>query len=317
MKRKRLRDHNNKYFKGLTLPGYNYLGPFNGNNNGESTNESDRAAKKHDDTYKQYKGNAIVPYVRFTDSDQDFINEVKNDWGGQLGKDWFEKKRKFNEFIGYNTPLRIKNHADQDEPNISPQGVKRTRRSLTNLLQGSTMPDVNMTSGDGDGSGNNGVLKETPIDDVYDVHRGPPDYTFASLPFLQNEKVLGTVSVSDHTFRMTSPYDVRVSYTVADLNAGAGNMSHTVGALDGVDTKGTGDAARWWDLYAGMYDYYHVVSCRWKMTFENLGNAMIYVHQMYHNDEVQPPGATNEDMMCWPDVKSYLLGTHAAAIVAS
>ena len=306
-----------KYKKGFTLPGYNYLGPFNGEDNGKATGHSDKAAQEHDQEYKTSikQHGSVKTYLRFNTADERFINKITNDkdWGARIAKRVFENKRKANAELGFTTPLRLTNGAK----GISPNPNKRTKLSLSNLLASETTSMSEGSGNDGKGSGNNGSLSETPIDDVWDVHRGPPDYTFAALPFLQQEHWGTSASVVDHTFRLTSPYDIRPSYTSVDLNTSSGVSSHSVAALDGADTKVNGDSARWWDLYAGMYDFYHVVSCRWKITIENLTGDMIWVHQMYHNDEIQPPQATNEDMLAWPDIKSHLLGSHYAAITAA
>ena len=305
-----------KYKKGFTLPGYNYLGPFNGENNGKATGHSDKAAQDHDNEYKDSIKNHgyIKTYLRHNTADERFTKSIQNDkdWGAKIARRVFNNKRKANEEFGFHTPLQLTQHG---EPTMHPN--KMPRLSLRNNLSSTTMSgDSNM---DGTGSGKNqpGTLSETPVDDVWDVHRGPPDYTFASLPFMQMERNNAQFSTWDHTFRMTCPLDVRITNLSADINIGAGVNTVVYATTDATDTNLTGDSARWWNLYAGMYDFYHVVGARWTATFENLSGEMMYVHQMYHNDEVQPYTASNEDMLCWGDIKSHLLGPHYVAITTN
>ena len=121
-KRKYIRDAEHKnsgtYFKGLTLPGYNYLGPFNSGNNGPPTNPSDAAARIHDQQYKRHKGN-IQQYLRYSEEDAQFIKAIQNnkDYGANAARAYFGYKRKANEALGYETPLRLTQYG---EPTIEP-----------------------------------------------------------------------------------------------------------------------------------------------------------------------------------------------------
>ena len=57
------------------------------------------------------------------------------------------------------------------------------------------------------------VAHETPLDDPYVVYRGPPDYTFTSLPYIREsyESRSSNYVTIDQAWRMNSPYDVGVS----------------------------------------------------------------------------------------------------------
>lgn len=79
----------------------------------------------------------------------------------------------------------------------------------------------------------------------------------------------------------------------------------------------TQQKVRWFNYYASMYKYYHVVSCQWHMTMENLGTVPFWVHIMYTGATAPPSGATNEDIMCWQGVKSYYVGSHSVAILST
>lgn len=194
------------------------------------------------------------------------------------------------------------------------QGLMTNSPALSNLPP--TASSVEMNNGTSNELGQGG-LKETPVDDVYRVFRGPPDYTFASLPFFQTvtHGTLGAQHSNDISFRMTSPLDAVIDQTFIDFNAGAGSTTISIPATDAGDTLNVQNKARWFDFYAGMYKYYHVVSARWKMVFENMSNDLIYVHKMHYNDQLPPVGATNQDILQWADCESHLVGTHAVAIV--
>lgn len=172
------------------------------------------------------------------------------------------------------------------------------------------------------GSGKEGAgLHETPIDDVLEIYRGPPTYTFASLPYWVDR----TVAVNDQmytqwAFRMTSPYDCSVGGAILDINAGAGAENVTEIKNDASDTDlGTelDQQAQWWQFYAGMYKYYHVVACKWHLTFENLSTDMLYLHSYYSNNDDRPMLASNQDMLMYNDVESHLVGAVAYAIEAT
>lgn len=172
------------------------------------------------------------------------------------------------------------------------------------------------------GSGNNGALKETPVDDVRGpISRGPADYQFASLPWFQNGLIAQSAWHYDLSYRMTSPVDPFAQVvTPVDLNAGAGTASSYQPIQSDVRTIGaghdnTGSSARWYDFYSSMYNYYHVVGARWHMTIENLMPEQLWVHMTHYNDVLPPVAATNEDMLCWKNTESHLIGSHHLAVL--
>lgn len=301
----------------LTLPGYNYLGPFNKLNKGKPTNKSDKAAFKHDVAYGRLQRKGINPYWTFNDADRDFINEVGTDWGGKIGKSVFQLKKKAAEYGIINshsqdpiyvTPVKQRRLLP---PTISPQKRRELPPPSFRILQRNTMGE---TKADGLGSGQNGNLTETPVDQVVNVTRGPPNYTFASLPFIEQVSFDGRPAYClDICYRMTSPYDCKVSEGLQDLNTatpGTANAIYgVVDSADGVTTK-----ARWFDLYASQYKYYHVVSARWHLTFENMSTSPMWLHQMYQSDTPPPVGADNEDILCWPGVYSHYIGPAARTL---
>ena len=61
--------------------------------------------------------------------------------------------------------------------------------------------------------------------------------------------------------------------------------------------------ARWYNFYAGMYNYYHVISCQYHVFIENLGGEDIWAYVMFMNDEQPPTGATNQDIQLWSGVR--------------
>jgi len=160
------------------------------------------------------------------------------------------------------------------------------------------------------GSNNAAGLKETPVDAVRDVERGPRDYVFASLPWCQQFLRGGSQWVYDESWRMTSPYDPAIEGAGAlDLNGGTGQARAFNPVTTDLANEG-GSSARYWDYYASLYNYYHVCGAKWHVTIENLSPEPLWVHMMYYNDVLPPTEATNEDMLCWKDCESHLIGTH-------
>lgn len=185
--------------------------------------------------------------------------------------------------------------------------AKRQKTSLPDLQASANM--------DGQGSGTDAGLKETPVDDPFNIQRGPPDYSFATLPYVLDQVYSANNFMRQHSFRMTSPYDALVTSTSFDLNPGAG-FTNVLGVLpDAGDV--TVNKSRWFDLYASMYKYYHVIACRWHVTIENQTMQPIWVHQYYGNATERPVDASNVDMMLWRDTKSYYVGPVAQAITSS
>lgn len=158
-------------------------------------------------------------------------------------------------------------------------------------------------SGDGTGSGLPAGLNETPVDEVVDVERGVTSYQFASLPWngVYYRNVTNCVQY-DLAFRMTSPYDTVATTLFTDTNTDPTGVQNE-GKIKDVDT--IINKAMWFEYYAAIYKYYHVVSCRWKILFENLGNEPMWVHEMYVTDELPTTGASNIDMINWPDCKNH------------
>ena len=313
--------------RGFVLPGYNYLGPFNAEDNGPPTNPTDKAANVHDKEYKQIsaKEGYWTPYYKYNHADEKFLQDIKDetDYGAYIASAAFKTKRaaaRAGLLPHYITPERrpklrkgfspyqkrppLKIPTDKNgDSQIQPNGVP-----FSNFQRSAQMSQPT-------GSGNDAGLKETPIDPVpRSISRGPPEYTFASLPFIETRAIDTSVYARDMVFRMTSPYDPAVSLETVDINSHAqGSTNHTRALADSADN--TAAKTRWWDMYAGLYKYYHVVSCRWRITIENLGSQMIWAHVMYYNEDEPPVGATNDDMLCWKECESHLIGTHYLSVI--
>lgn len=111
--------------RGLVLPGYRYLGPFNDLNQGEPVNDADAAAKRHDEAYERILQDGDNPYIKYNWADRQFQEELADDtsWGGNLGKAVFQAKKRLLEPIGLvndNTPPPIKK--PRLEPNTEAEG---------------------------------------------------------------------------------------------------------------------------------------------------------------------------------------------------
>lgn len=156
--------------------------------------------------------------------------------------------------------------------------------------------------------------EETSLDPIrtgFEIHRGPAQYTHATLPFVYEQEVTSTTATWDYAFRMTSPYDPFVGKAGTDMNVGAG-----VSSADNVQNEATdpynkqGWQTAWYRFYAQMYRYYSVLACRYKVTIENLSHEPFLVHQMYVNDNNPPIQASNHDMMIWQGVNTHYITPH-------
>lgn len=88
--------------RGLVLPGYNYLGPFNGPDRGEPVNAADSAAQKHDQAYQEQLDQGDNPYLKYNHADREFQEELSEDTslGGNLGRAVFQAKKRVLEPFG-------------------------------------------------------------------------------------------------------------------------------------------------------------------------------------------------------------------------
>nr|AAS99244.1 capsid protein VP1 [Adeno-associated virus] len=88
--------------RGLVLPGYKYLGPFNGLDKGEPVNAADAAALEHDKAYDQQLKAGDNPYLRYNHADAEFQERLQEDtsFGGNLGRAVFQAKKRVLEPLG-------------------------------------------------------------------------------------------------------------------------------------------------------------------------------------------------------------------------
>lgn len=175
------------------------------------------------------------------------------------------------------------------------------KRKADSELMGSTDSDVKT-----------GGHEETGLDRIrkgWEIHRGPPNYTHVVLPWVYEQKssLVGLYSY-DYGIRMTSVYDPFITSTGTDQNSGAGTAMAYRLENEATDSRfSSGYGVGFWDYYKGLYKYYSVLGCRYKIRVENLSNERFYVHTMFINDTDPPSEASNWDMMMWQGVKSHLL----------
>lgn len=88
--------------RGLVLPGYKYLGPFNGLDKGDPVNAADAAALEHDKAYNEQLEAGDNPYIKYNHADAEFQEALKDDtsFGGNLGKAVFQAKKRVLEPLG-------------------------------------------------------------------------------------------------------------------------------------------------------------------------------------------------------------------------
>ncbi|XP_072463668.1 uncharacterized protein [Notamacropus eugenii] len=105
----------NRPRQGYTLPGYKYLGPGNTLDHGEPTNQSDKAAKKHDQHYHLIQQAEHNPYLYFNEADRTFIEETEKatDWGGWLGNKAFKLKPAIAPNLEHTRKKQKTNHPSQ------------------------------------------------------------------------------------------------------------------------------------------------------------------------------------------------------------
>lgn len=154
----------------------------------------------------------------------------------------------------------------------------------------------------------NSGVQETQLDPIkkaWHIFRGPPDYTHAVIPWVHEQQLTANMYARDYVIRMTSPYDPLQDPLGFDANPGTGVANTTTpNPADGTLGRGT---AAYYDFYASMYKYYHVLGCRYKIRVENKCNEKFYVHSMFITKSNPPVTASNWDMMIWPNVKSQLV----------
>lgn len=94
--------HQQDNARGLVLPGYKYLGPFNGLDKGEPVNKADAAALEHDKAYDELLKQGENPYLTYNHADAEFQETLQDDtsFGGNLGKAVFQAKKRVLEPLG-------------------------------------------------------------------------------------------------------------------------------------------------------------------------------------------------------------------------
>lgn len=65
--------------RGLVVPGYKYLGPFNGLDKGEPVNKADQAALAHDKEYDKLLEAGDNPYLKYNHADREFQENLEGD----------------------------------------------------------------------------------------------------------------------------------------------------------------------------------------------------------------------------------------------
>lgn len=153
---------------------------------------------------------------------------------------------------------------------------------------------------------------ETELDPIrrgFEIHRGPPGYTHATLPYVWEQEISGQLmNTWDYGFRMTSPYDPFIGKTNFDMNPGPGNSRADTLQPEASDayTK-QGFMVAWYRYYAQMYRYYSVLACRYKVQINNNSHEPFLVHTMFINDVSPPIQASNNDIMIWQGVNTKLV----------
>nr|WDW25801.1 MAG: capsid protein [Canine parvovirus] len=105
--------------RGLVVPGYKYLGPFNGLDKGEPVDHADAVAKEHDLGYDELLKQGENPYLTYNHADAKLQADLQGDssFGGNLANSVFQAKKRLLEPFGL---------VEQPQPELAP-GKKRPR----------------------------------------------------------------------------------------------------------------------------------------------------------------------------------------------
>ena len=173
----------------------------------------------------------------------------------------------------------------------------------------SRIPRSSAMSDNTGGDAGNGGHEETQLDPIaqgWKIYRGPPDYTHVVLPWVYEQKIAAIEYTRDFQFRMTSPYQPLVTPLQSDINIGGG-FAYAVGSNPTQTRDNFDRTVAYWDYYAGLYNYYSVIGCRYKVRVENHSFEKFYVHSMMVTNTDPPLTASNWDMLIWKGVKSQLV----------
>lgn len=104
--------------RGLVVPGYKYLGPFNGLNKGEPVNKADAVAREHDLEYGKLLEQGDNPYLKYNHADKEFQEKLEGDtsWGGNLGRAVFQAKKRVLEPFGLAEEAPVKTAPGKKRP---------------------------------------------------------------------------------------------------------------------------------------------------------------------------------------------------------
>ena len=119
--------------RGLVLPGYKYLGPFNGLDKGPPVNDADAAAKRHDEAYNELLEQGDNPYLAYNHADEALQEELASDssFGGNLARGVFQAKKRVLEPLGLVEPPSKK---------LAPPPAKLAKRPSTNTEERERTP---------------------------------------------------------------------------------------------------------------------------------------------------------------------------------
>nr|URP23530.1 cap protein [Adeno-associated virus] len=146
--------------RGLVLPGYKYLGPFNGLDKGEPVNAADAAALEHDKAYDQQLQAGDNPYLKYNHADAEFQEALKDDtsFGGNLGKAVFQAKKRVLEPFGLAEDGKTAPTNERRKENIDDYYPKRKKAKAGEEKP----PSTQEVEGAGDGEPSTSTGGETP-----------------------------------------------------------------------------------------------------------------------------------------------------------
>lgn len=222
---------NKKIRYDLTLPGYNYLGPFNALDKGTPTTESDAAALRHDKS-KDYE--SPWAYIYFNEADDILLKELEgqHDYGAKAARTYFQWKKKTmprlkkdDSTLGKRSNISPKNTESKRlrsaYPDLDPNPISNAhavlRGSITsqNTMEGAGTsediePATNLAMARSSGGGmQSNVGHETPVTIPRTISYGFPDTWTCVMPLNLTFSVIaeGPKRPAMLSIRMNSIYD--------------------------------------------------------------------------------------------------------------
>lgn len=143
--------------RGLVVPGYKYLGPFNSLDRGKPVNKADSAARDHDISYDKQLEAGDNPYIKYNHADEQFQQKLKGDTslGGNAANAIFQAKKRLLEPFGLvEAPLPKKTDKGKVDDYFPKKKKSKTHHQIPAPPKGNAEEGTPVQSGSNSGSSN-------------------------------------------------------------------------------------------------------------------------------------------------------------------